>query len=547
LQVSKACSTSPQIRRERCDRMLDPAWIRGRLSSLPPALSDRTLLLKRWIAPAFAAETLVTSGLRGFVQSRDDYVQSISIDGITSLIVQEIFQSTSRNKFDKYFANNLEIQGESGSVPFALDMLRTGATSATKRPHGGVGVRKFAVASLSILLLFAGFFATAQRASADTGIPPSGATEAMTDSAAGVPPGSTTAIPPSAAGNDATAAPVDTSQPTAQDAATGQAATADAAAAQPQQSNAIGATRADSPGDDSASQQNDVSVVGAAANGASTDQTAGSPSLAGASQQAATDQAANAAAAAVKPQQSNVVIIIRINSPGDDVISQTNVVSVVGVAANQSSTSQNPAPAPVSAPATADPTQTTPGGSPAPSSDSQPVQSGGQPAQSAGATQQPQQSADAVQQPHRQPVRALSILAFAASSTASLPTPEHKATSSTTSASRPRAEGAAGRSGVFGPNTATAEGSDRASVASDGSSIQAARPQTHRAQGSRGAALGAVRDRVANWLGRAGSATHPQLPAESARGMSLGLMTLTALLVGLLGWAALNWPVFRRR
>src|SRR6266513_5206591 len=227
-------------------------------------------------------------------------------------------------------------------------MLRTGATSATKRPQGGVGARKFAVVTLSIFLLFAGFFATAQRASADTGIPPSGVTGATTDSAAGVPPGSTTAIPPSAAGNDATAAPVDISQPTAQDAATGQAATADAAAAQPQQSNAIGATRADSSGDDSASQQNDVSAVGAAANGASTDQTAGSPSPAGASaeggQQAATDQAANAGAAAVQPQQSNVVIIIRINSPGDDVISQTNVVSVVAVGANQSSTAQSSGP-----------------------------------------------------------------------------------------------------------------------------------------------------------------------------------------------------------
>ena len=432
-------------------------------------------------------------------------------------------------------------------------MLRTGATSATKRPQGGVGARKFAIVILSSFLLFAGFFGTAQRASADTGIPPSGATEAMTDSAAGVPPGSTTAIPPSAAGNDATAAPVDISQPTAQDAATGQAATADAAAAQPQQSNAIGATRADSPGDDSASQQNDVSVVGAAANGASTDQTADPPSPDGTStepsQQAATDQAANAAAAAVEPQQSNVVIIIRINSPGDDAISQTNVVSVVGVAANQSSTSQNPAPAPVSAPATADPTQSTSGGSTAPSSDSQPVQSGGQPAQSAGATQQPQQPADAVQQPHPQAVRALSILAFTASSTASLPTPEHQATSSTPSAGRPRLEGAAGRSGVFGPNTAAAEGSDPASVYSDGSSIQAARPQAERtgAQDSRGAALGSVRDRVAGWLGRTATAARPKLPADSARGMSLGVLTLTALLVGLLGWALLSWPPFPRR
>jgi len=264
-------------------------------------------------------------------------------------------------------------------------------------------------------------------------------------------------------------------------------------------------------------------------------------------QQAATDQAANAAAAAVQPQQSNVVIIIRINSPGDDVISQTNVVSVVAVAANQSSTSQNPAPAGVSAPVAADSPQSSSDPSSAPSSGGQPVQSGGQPAQSAGAKQQPQQPADAVQQLRRQPVRALSILAFSASSSVSLPTPEHQATSSTTSASRPRLEGAAGRSGVFGSNTAAAKGSDRASVDSNGSSIQAAPPQAHREHGSRGAALGAVRDRVASWLGRTGAATHPQLPAESASGMSFGLLTLTALLVGLLGWAALNWPVFPRR
>jgi hypothetical protein len=92
----------------------------------------------------------VTSGLSGFVQSRGDYVQPISVPGIGSLIVQEIVEITSRNKLDKYFENSLEIQGESGSVPFALDMLTTGATSATMRPHGGVGARKFAVATLSI-------------------------------------------------------------------------------------------------------------------------------------------------------------------------------------------------------------------------------------------------------------------------------------------------------------------------------------------------------------------------------------------------------------
>jgi hypothetical protein len=430
-------------------------------------------------------------------------------------------------------------------------MLMTEATSATQRPQGPVGARKFAAAALVIFLGFAGFFATAQRAGADTGIPASGATGAMAGSVTGVPPGST-AVPPQVAGNGAPEAPVDVAQP-AQDAATAQAATADAAAAQPQQSNAIGATRADSSGDESASQQNDVSVVGAAANAASTSQTAGSgpPSAdaapAEAGQQAATDQAANAAAAAVQPQQSNVVIIIRINSPGDDVISQTNVVSVVAVAANQSGITQNPAPPVVAAPGTTDPQQSPSGASSAPSTDGQRAQTGSQPSQVSSA--QPQHPADAVQQLHRQPVRALSILAFSASSTVSLPAPEHQATSSTMSASRPRPEGAAGRSGVFGLNTAAAEGSDRASVHSDGSSIQTARPQADRtgAQAARGTSLGAVRDRVASWLGRTGAATRPQLAADSAGGMNLGVLTLTALLVGLLGWAALSLPPPWRR
>jgi hypothetical protein len=428
-------------------------------------------------------------------------------------------------------------------------MLMTGATSATQRPQGRFCARKFAAAALVIFFGFAGFFATAQRAGADTGIPASGATGAMAGSVTGVPPGST-AVPPQVAGNGAPEAPVDVAQP-AQDAATAQAATADAAAAQPQQSNAIGATRTDSSGDESASQQNDVSVVGAAANAASTSQTAGPgpPSADGApaetGQQAATDQAANAAAAAVQPQQSNVVIIIRINSPGDDVISQTNVVSVVAAAANQSGITQNPASAGAAAPATADSPQSPSGASSAPSSN-------GQPAQSAGATQPPQQPAEAVQQLHRQPVRALSLLAFSASSTVSLPLPEHQAASSTsptTSTSRPRSEGAAGRSGVFGLNTAAAEGSDRASVHSDGSSIQTARPQADRtgAQGSRGIALGGVRDRVGSWLDRTGAATSPQLAAESAGGMNLGVLTLTALLVGLLAWAALSLPPPWRR
>ena len=433
-------------------------------------------------------------------------------------------------------------------------MLTTGATSAIPRPHGGVGARRFGAAVLVVFLVFAGLFATAQRARADTGIPASGASEAMAGLAAQVPPGSTV-IPPPADANSVPEAPVDPAQPVAQDAATTQAAAADAAVAQPQQSNGIGTTRTDSSGAESVSQENDVSVGGAAANAAETSQTAGSgeptaDEAAAEGQQAASDQSANAAAAAVQPQQSNIVIIIRINSPGDDVISQTNVVSVVGVAANQSSTGQNPAPAAESSPGTTDPAQSPSGASSAPLSGSQPVQPSSQPAQPASAEQQPQQPADAIGQLHSQPVRALSILAFSASSAANLPAPDHQATSPTKSAGRPRSGGAARRSGVFGLNT-SAEGSDRALDLAR-SSTQAARPQAHRtsAQGSRGAALGAIRDRVASWLGRTGVAVRPQLAADSAGGMNLGVLTLTALLVGFLAWAAwaaLSWPPFSRR
>jgi hypothetical protein len=440
----------------------------------------------------------------------------------------------------------------------------TAAKSATKRPQGRIVAGKFAAAALVIFLTFAGFLATAQRAGADTGIPASGATGAMADSATGVPPGSTV-VPPPVAGNGTPAAPVDLAQPAAQDSATTQAATADAAAAQPQQSNGIATTRTDSSGGETASQQNDLSVAGAAANDAATSQAAGStPPPTGAapaetSQQATTDEAADAAAAAVQPQQSNVVIIIRINSPGDDLISQTNTVSVVAVGANQGSTSQNPAPAATSGTATTNPQGSSPGSAATPSTGTTDPQgsspgsaatasTSAQPAQSASATLQPQQTGDAVQQPSPQAMRAISLLVFSAGSNADAPATENQATSPTTSAGPNQSGGAAGRSGVSGASAAGAEGASGASIGSDTPSVERARHgvDATSAHSSGGSAVASLRHRVASWLGRTSFAARPQLATESAGGMNLGILTLTALLVGLLGWALLTWMPLSR-
>jgi hypothetical protein len=473
-----------------------------------------------------------------------------------------------RYKFGKYFDKSLAISHETGNVISDLQMLTTGANSTIQPPKGGVGVRKFAAGALFFFFLFAGFFSTAQRAAADAGIPPSAAMEAMAGSAAEVPSGSTAEAPP-AAGDGAAQAPVNVAQPPTQDAATTQGATADAAAAQPQQSNEIGATRIDSSGDESASQENDVAVVGAAANAASTSQAAspgppppsGDGPTADTGQQATTDQAANAAAAAAQPQQSNVVIIIRINSPGDDVVSQTNVVSVVAVGANQGSTTQNPAAvasapetsapattapsaAGTSAPVTADPTQSPSSAAPAPLPDAQPAQS------SNAGRRLVEHPATVVQQLGPQGRRALSILTSSASSNALPAAPVFQTAAPTTSVTRPQSGGAAGRSGASGPGNVAAPASSGSSVDSDALPVQTASTVAHKSarQSSSAGRVGALPGRIARWLGRTPAEAGSQLGREdSAGGMNLGLLTLTALLVGLLGWAALTWPPLLRR
>ncbi|TML99653.1 MAG: hypothetical protein E6G02_14140 [Actinobacteria bacterium] len=508
--------------------------------------------MKRSIALGSAAKSRAASGPLGFVQLRGDYVQSIFDSANLTLIVQRMLPNSSKNKFDKYVENNLAIQGESGSVSFALDMLTTRATSVTQRPKGGVGARKIVAPAVAIFLLFAGFFATVQRARADTGIPTSGASGATAGLLAQAPSGST-AAPPTATVNSPPEAPVDPAQPVAQDAVTSQAATADAAATQPQQSNAIGATRTDSSGGENATQQNDVSVVGAAANEALTGQAAGSGATSAdgsppeVAQQAATDQAANAAAAAVQPQQSNVVIIIRINSPGDDVVSQTNVVSVIAVGANQSSTSQNSGPPGTSAPGTPDPSPANPNGAAGQATEGQAAPSPNaaqqQPAAQAADAAQGEQSSAALQQ-QRPEASAPSILASLASSNANAAAPDGQKVSPTTSATRLRRGGARGRNGASASRTLAAL---QPSGSSANSPPVGKAARSTGAHDSAGATLDAARGRPGGWLGRARLAPPSQIAAHAVRrGTNFSLATLVALLAGLLGWVALTWRQLAR-
>jgi hypothetical protein len=363
--------------------------------------------------------------------------------------------------------------------------------------QGVTGKRKFAVAALLTFLLFAAFFATAQRARADSGSPD-----------------------PNTAGEVAA--------PPSQDPSSTQQNTAGEVAAPPSQ-------------DPSATQQ-------------ATDQ------------QSTTDQVANAAATAVQPQQSNVVIIIRVNSPGDDVVTQTNIVSVVAVGANQSSTSQNsglPGPPPAgtdgnvgfSDPSGADgqPTGAQPTeGQAAPMPGAAPQRSQPSPAQA------PAQAPSAAQQPVEQPAQAqntapqrpdaMAVLASSASSTADRAAPEGQNGSPTMSATPLRRGGARGRSDASASRPPAGQQPDgfSANTTPTGTAVD---ESTSTNAHTLSAATIAARDPGGSWLDRARLAPPSQIAANNAgSGPNLGLTTLAALVVGLLGWVVLTrFPALWRR
>ena len=132
-------------------------------------------------------------------------------------------------------------------------------------------------------------------------------------------------------------------------ATTDQGALAGASATQQQPSNIVNSTRVDSPGDNGAiTQTNAAQGQAAAANGSATTQTGASPSSPsggggdqGTQLSAATQQAAAAIASAIQQGAQNIVIQIRINSPGDNgPINQSNIASAGAGAVNASQTSQ---------------------------------------------------------------------------------------------------------------------------------------------------------------------------------------------------------------
>jgi hypothetical protein len=129
-----------------------------------------------------------------------------------------------------------------------------------------------------------------------------------------------------------------------QQASTGQTATSAAEAAQQRPSNLVVSIRINSPGDDGPISQENVAVsVANGSNGASTTQDGNS----GGGQDAATDQSAGSEATTSQDQPGNVVISIRINSPGNGgSIDQSNVAASVSIAGNTSVIAQRGSPDP---------------------------------------------------------------------------------------------------------------------------------------------------------------------------------------------------------
>lgn len=279
-------------------------------------------------------------------------------------------------------------------------------------------------------------------------------------------------------------------------------------------------------------------------------------------QQSTTDQTASPTATA-QPQQSNVVIIIRVNSPGDDVVTQTNIVSVVAVGSNQSSTSQNSGlPGPFPAGTDANSGSPDPSGTDGQPTDVQPTESQAAPvpgaapqrsqpappqapapAQAPSGARAAAQPAQAVAVAPQRPA-ALAVLASSANVTANREAPRSQGGSPTTSATHLRRGGARGRSDASAsrPPVGVQAGGFAAKPTSTGKAGGEAKSANVDVSIA-GASTIAAKDARGSWFDPARLAPPTPIAAnDSGSGPNLGLVTtLTALLASLIGWRLLTW------
>jgi hypothetical protein len=245
-----------------------------------------------------------------------------------------------------------------------------------------------------------------------------------------------------------------------------------------------------------------------------------------ADQDATTGQDAIAGATAAQPEQSNVLVVIRINSPGDNVVSQTNVVAVDAGAANRSSTTQARSPAasvllasaiPV---ARAERTRPRAGGV-----QQSPPREAAPPAAGSGTAAQPKAGSPSAGAPHGR--------------SAAVPEAgdrDHKQPPAASLRTSSRAAHQQAHAAKTAPQV------DRGGRAAGASRLL--RPQLRRdARGAAEPQLISLAEPAVAAPGRLPVALAAAPPSD---GSDLGLVTLAALIAGLLGWAALAWlPRFR--
>src|SRR5918911_462641 len=141
-------------------------------------------------------------------------------------------------------------------------------------------------------------------------------------------------------------------QASAQEATTEQGAIAAVDATDAQPTNIFVSLRVDSPGDNGpVTQTSTTAVAGESANDAATAQDAWQdwdsggnavqPARQASAQDSGTTQAAATGATATRPQPTNVVFSVRVNSPGDDgPVTQSSTVAVAAQAKNTAATAQ---------------------------------------------------------------------------------------------------------------------------------------------------------------------------------------------------------------